>query len=497
MARSDEPQYQPVSTVVVDDDKGEGHCSVAPPPYSANPEGGDARTTRRCRRKRRVVALTLASLLLLGFAAVHLRPLCHQMYRKYRHGKHQQRPFLLPGEFKAWENTFDVAQVPGDCVADIPYEGPGEFDFDPKVYDQFASRVYGVALSDINLVVDDQDVASVDDARIRVNAQVFVNEAKLLRGVNVKASKEKGGQDAGPHHSGNHFRLTVNTPHRARRGQCVKAKVTITVPKSLKAYRSVFLSYLAGNLHVDSAFKDVALHYFHVANVAGSVALPPIQSKGVIVTSVHGNVHGMFNTDNFFIVRTVNGNVKAHVNADHADHLRVKAQSVSGNVTLAVTDRFDGPFAVTSLSGSTKVVGDNVKLVKDTPHKKIGSHQANGDDAKEAIFKAQPIVHHDSASEAEFAHAIHDGFKTFHHAIQEIFHKAHSLLDHKVYHHIDPKLHLRPLVHEIDEDQEKTHRHHDLQRRRNDHHHSFKKPEPHNPHIRVGSLSGNLALHFV
>ncbi|KAJ1968615.1 hypothetical protein H4R35_006379, partial [Dimargaris xerosporica] len=432
MAHSDEPQYQPVSTVVVDDDK--AHRPVAPPPYSVNPEGGgvDARTTRRCRRRRRVVAFTLASLLLLGFAAVHLRPLCHRMYHKFRHGNYHglHRPFPLPGEFKAWEHTFDVAQVPGDCVADIPYEGPGEFDFDPSVYDQFAGRVHGVALSDINLVVDDHDATPVDDARIRVNAQVFVNEPKLLRGVDVRASKEKGGQGAGPHHSGNHFRLTVTTPHRARRGQCVKAKVTVTVPKSLKAYRSVFLSYLAGNLHVDSAFKDVALRYFHVANVAGTVALPPIQSKGVIVTSVHGNVHGMFNTDDFFIVRTVNGNVKAHVNTDHADHLRVKAQSVSGNVTLAVTDHFDGPFAVTSFSGSTKVVGDNVKLVKNTPHKKIGSHQTKGDDSdtKEAIFKAQPIAHHDSASEEEeFAHAIHDGFKHFHHAIQEIFHKAHHL----------------------------------------------------------------------
>ncbi|KAJ1977230.1 hypothetical protein H4R33_006259, partial [Dimargaris cristalligena] len=377
LSQPESGDYKYVAVPPVADDK-------APPPYlppghDDEPDSDAAEDRRRMRRCKKVVAVGLASLLLLGMTAFYARrSLCHGFRHRFNMGPAHHGG--LDGErvHGSWEDTHRSMYMQ-DCEATIPYEGQTDFDFDASEYTHFAARVRGAAYSNVEIHVDESDATPEAEARIKVNAQVKVSDAELLRNVKIFGGKRKGGPPhrGGPHHHhppGEHYSLMVLGPHGVRRGQCVRAGIKITIPKSLKKYDSIFLSYLAGKLQADSSLADLPLRFFHVANVAGDLAVDKIQAQVVVLNTVKGLISGTFDGNKATVLRTVSGNVDARVNPADGEHAIVKVQSVSGNVRLDVQDNYQGPFALASVSGHTEVTGNDVEFGTDLPHKKIGTH---------------------------------------------------------------------------------------------------------------------------
>ncbi|KAJ1954634.1 hypothetical protein IWQ62_005712 [Dispira parvispora] len=467
--------------------------SVSPPDYETiQDEQRHTRRVRRLRRFRKCLALSLASLLLLGMFAFYGRPMCrrwkHHLKHKFLgHPPHHHLgsyPDNLPGgqQLASLEN----------CPAELPYTSTVAYEFDPSEYDHFASRVQGVVLTDVDLTVSESDGLEGEAPRVKVTATVEASTSKLLEHTKVgtETHKTNDGKKGGHHrhHPIDSFALVVKGPHYIKgKDQCIRAKVQVTVPKGLKTRLGVLLSYLKGQVKVQPAFGKLNLHAFHVATVDGDLIFDQLRAQAVVLNTVRGHVEGSFDVEDVFVVRTVSGNVDAAVHPKDPKRLHAKVQSVSGNVKLEVDESYNGAFEVASVSGHTEVKGSGVSLRTDLPQKKMGVHQSTSD--SETLYFIQPVSD-DQAKEAS----------GFHPKALQALDLVNSWLDYKFnrpdVHNVLANLpiintHTRPYEHPKGEKKTRT-----LERRGLHHGHGPK--HPHDGHfISVGSLSGNLLLVFV
>ncbi|KAJ1655131.1 hypothetical protein IWQ61_005068 [Dispira simplex] len=469
--------------------------AVSPPAYETV-QGEERRTrgVRRLRCFRKCLALSLASLLLLGMFAFYGRPMCRRWKHHLKHKLLGQPPHhhlgLHPDHLPGGHQLASLE----NCPAELPHTSTVAYEFDPSEYDHFVSRVQGLVLADVDLTVSESDDVDGESPRIQVTATVEATTTELLEHTEVRSETHKTNDDKKGGHHRHHpmdsFALVVKGPHYIKdRDQCVRAKVRVTVPKALKTRLSVLLSYLKGQVNVQPTFGKLNLHVFHVATVDGNLIFDQIRAQAVVLNTVRGHVEGSFGVEDVFVVRTVSGNVDAAVHPKDSKHLHAKVQSVSGNVKLEVDENYNGAFEVASVSGHTEVKGGGVSLRTDLPQKKVGVHQSNSD--KESLYFIQPVSD-DQAQDASRSHS----------KVLQALDLVNSWVDYKFnrpdVHNVLASLpiintHTRPYEHS-----KKNKKSRSLERRGLHRRHLHGPKQPHDDHfITIGSLSGNLLLDFV
>ncbi|KAJ1927094.1 hypothetical protein IWQ60_003214 [Tieghemiomyces parasiticus] len=484
---------------------GDEKVSLSDSPPAYHPDA--AASAPQCRRKvraKKFLAASLITLLLVGTTVYYGRRSGHcgglNPFKGHpHHGNHYPVDhFLNEGEEHngvqaSWLETHRAIQME-HCEANVPYEGQTEFEFDPTEYEHFAGLVHGAAFSHVKIQVDENDATPAADARIKVKANVNVSDEKLLRGVKVVADKREGGHHK---HPGHQFALNVHSPLFLRRGDCVRADIVLTLPKSVKQYQSIIVKYLAGHIAADEAFGELPLHFFRVGNVAGDLAFDKLKAGVVVLTSAKGSIGGHFDVAHAAVFRTVSGNVAAKINAAHPDSTVVRAKTVSGNVKVVINEDYEGPFELATISGKTGVAGQDLKFDHDRPGLKTGYHgehpPKDGDD--DHHHHDHPKYELPKPGNSDIVKALPVSMDGFLHQLQEamLHMKTHlKMLTHpqkpaKGNHFPggDARPFLRPYVH--------SKRSHAKEGNDDGDH------KPHHPHskIELKSISGNLALNFV
>jgi DUF4097 and DUF4098 domain-containing protein YvlB len=131
----------------------------------------------------------------------------------------------------------------------------------------------------------------------------------------------------------------------------------------------------SGKIHANTAVKDIPSRKFitNVKTVSGAVTGTFLLGAASTINTVSGSVKTDFYTagdapSRSLIVNSVSGSVHVTVNDDSykLNNIRSNCQTRSGKVDLQFPSAWGGQIKAETISGSIKVVGDGVKIIKDS-----------------------------------------------------------------------------------------------------------------------------------
>ncbi|KAJ2808670.1 hypothetical protein H4R20_000732 [Coemansia guatemalensis] len=248
------------------------------------------------------------------------------------------------------------------CVPVVPVSGLENVSFSLSEFPKISNKVVNGIGADINIVKTTDSEASFE-----ISAMASTQE--IADKISLSVNKDSDGA----------ISFELNGPKWLGRNDCAYAKVLLKIPESTTNLVALNNAYVYGNFRLDRDIaRKVTFGDFNVNAAVSQISIPPIHAENVIVNSVVGGVHGFFHVSDSLSIHTVRSNVDVGVNVRKADKSAIKAESVSGQVSLRVAGGFDGSFSTSTITGEIEVEdasdGSNrLHFDKENPHRKSGT----------------------------------------------------------------------------------------------------------------------------
>ncbi|KAJ2616464.1 hypothetical protein H4S08_000772 [Coemansia sp. RSA 1365] len=248
------------------------------------------------------------------------------------------------------------------CVPVVPASGLENVSFNLSDFPKISNRVVNGIGADINVV-------KTTDSHASFEISAMASTQEIADEISLTVNKDSDGA----------ISFELNGPNWLGKNDCAYAKIVLKIPDSTTNLVSFNNAYVYGNFRLDRDIaRKVTFGDFNINAAVSQIAIPPIHAGNVIINSIVGGVHGFFHVSDSLSIHTVRSNVDVGVNVRKAEKSTIKAESVTGQVSLRVAGGFNGSFSTSTITGQTEVEdasdGSNrLHFIKEDPHRKSGT----------------------------------------------------------------------------------------------------------------------------
>ncbi|KAJ2083221.1 hypothetical protein H4R24_000958 [Coemansia sp. RSA 988] len=248
------------------------------------------------------------------------------------------------------------------CVPVVPVNGLENVSFNLSEFPKISNKVVNGIGADINVVK-----TTGSEASFEISAMASTQE--IADKISLSVNKDSDGA----------ISFELIGPKWLGKKDCAYAKIVLKIPESTTNLVALDNAYVYGNFRLDRDIaRKVTFGDFSVNAAVSHISIPPIRAQNVMINSIVGGVHGFFHVSDSLNIHTVRSDVDVGVNVRKADKSTIKAESVSGQVSLRVAGGFDGSFSTSTITGQTEVEdasdgSGRLHFIRENPHRKAGT----------------------------------------------------------------------------------------------------------------------------
>ncbi|CAG8597480.1 5150_t:CDS:2 [Funneliformis mosseae] len=216
--------------------------------------------------------------------------------------------------------------VEGMCKPKVPWQGPKEFEIDPKEFSNFELIVTGSAAQGKIHVSQSSEEESDFSSLINVTVQILLGHESLQNRVSVISSFNSSS-----------CHLKVTTPGNVSFPSCILVNVNITFPKNLKIFGNFYINVINNHI-IDDNLKNITFNYVGWKS-SQSIKVKSLKSREIAVQSL-GNISGNYYIDRALLLKTDNAWIDATVKSlsnstPRSIHLFTSNSAIQGSYPFA------------------------------------------------------------------------------------------------------------------------------------------------------------------